>query len=141
MKIALAPLALGALSTWLLAGPFGRLLGEATLPAHAIQVESTLEVLGEVISLPTLIALAVVALGILAWIYRAKLQAAANALRGLSWAASNSFGFEGINRGIVRGTQSLAETLRSTQTGLLNWNVLGIAAGLILTLIILAFGA
>ena len=54
--------------------------------------------------------------------------------------ATNSFGFEAINRGVVRVTQNTAEALRVTQTGLLSWNVAGIAVGLIVVLIVLAWG-
>ncbi|MBP7355214.1 MAG: NADH-quinone oxidoreductase subunit L [Longilinea sp.] len=141
MKIALAPLALGALTTWLLAGPFAKLLSAETLPYHGIEAASTFHILEEVISLPTLIALAVVALGLLAWVFRSKLAGLGRALRGLGWAAENSFGFEAINRGIVRGVSGAAEGLRITQTGLLNWNVVGIVAGLLIVIAILALGA
>jgi hypothetical protein len=61
-------------------------------------------------------------------------------LQGLGRAGTNSFGFEAINRGVVRVTQNTAETLRVTQTGLLSWNVAGIAIGLIVVLVILAWG-
>ncbi|HNT55090.1 MAG TPA: NADH-quinone oxidoreductase subunit L [Anaerolineaceae bacterium] len=142
MKIALAPLALGALTTWLLAGPFAKLLStETTLPYHGIEAASTFHILEEVISLPTLIALVVVVLGLLGWVFRSKLSGLGRALRGLGWAADNSFGFEAINRGIVRGISSAAEGLRVTQTGLLNWNVVGIVAGLLIVIAIIALGA
>jgi NADH-quinone oxidoreductase subunit L len=134
MKFALAPLALGTLLTWLLAGPFAHLLGE--------EIESTGEVLLEVITDPlTLVALAVVALGLAAWWQRARLQGVVKAFQGLARAAENSFGFEAINRGVVEITQKAAEGLRVTQTGLLNWNVFGILAGLVLVLAILLLGA
>jgi len=83
----------------------------------------------------------VVALGLLAWVFRSKLAGLGRALRGLGWAAENSFGFEAINRGIVRGVSGAAEGLRITQTGLLNWNVVGIVAGLLIVIAILALGA
>ncbi len=38
MRVALIPLALGTLTTWLLAGPFGHLL-KGTLPFHEIEIE------------------------------------------------------------------------------------------------------
>ena len=37
-------------------------------------------------------------------------------------------------------TQDAAESLRSTQTGVLNWNVLAILVGLVVVLAILALG-
>jgi NADH-quinone oxidoreductase subunit L len=136
MKVALIPLAFGALTSWLLAGPFSGLLSTATLPYHGIEAESTWKLLGEVVSLPTLLVLAVVALGLAAWWWREKLSGLTKALRGVSWAASNSFGFEAINRGIVKGTQWSAEKMRDTQTGELSWNVFGIVSGLIILLVI-----
>ena len=52
-----------------------------------------------------------------------------------------SFGFEFINRLIVRGTYRLAEQLSVTQTGELNWNILGIVSALLMVLIVLWLGA
>lgn len=134
MKVALIPLAVGTLLTWLLAGPFGKLLAE-TMPFHEIHVESTGAVLLEVVSAPaTLVALAVIALGALAWAGRARLQGLGNALGGLARVAVNSFGFEAVNRAIVDGTVGAAEGMRKTQTGLLNWNVFGIVIALVIVL-------
>ena len=140
MKVALIPLAFASLTSWLLAGSFGKLLGAETLPAHGIEISSLGEVIHDVLSLPTLIALAVIALGLAAWWWRDKLSGLANSLKGVGKAATDSFGFEAINRGIVKGTQNTAEALRVTQTGLLNWNILGIIAGLILVLLVVVFG-
>ncbi len=141
MKTALAPLAAGTLLTWLLAGPFSKLL-ESTLPLHALESHSTLHYLEEVALAPaTLIAMVVIALGLAAWWQRARLQGLVNALSGVARAAADSFGFEAINRGIVRATQNSAENLRVTQTGLVSWNIFGIMAGLVLVLVILLLGA
>jgi NADH-quinone oxidoreductase subunit L len=145
MRVALAPLALGALGTWLLAGPFGDLL-EASLPFHSLHVEPTDNVLAEVIEAPaTWLALAVIALGLAAWRWRTRHEAAsarwAARLQGLTRIAAGSFGFEWINRRIVAVTQGAASALRVLQTGQLSWNVLGIVSGLILVLAILAWGA
>ncbi|NMB87875.1 MAG: NADH-quinone oxidoreductase subunit L, partial [Chloroflexi bacterium] len=141
MRVALIPLAAGALASWLLAGPFSDLL-HATLPFHAIERETTWALVGEVVSAPaTLVALAVIAVGLAAWWQRAALSGLAKRLAGVAWAAEHSFGFEAINRGVVSATQGSAEALRNTQTGMLNWNVLGILAGLIVVLAILALGA
>lgn len=141
MKVALAPLAFGTLVTWLLAGPFGSLL-EVSLPYHHLHVETTWAMAGMVISDPlTWLALAVVALGLAAWWWRDRLSGLANGLQGVAKAAADSFGFEAINRGIVRTTQDSADALRLTQTGLLNWNVFGIVFGLVVILSVLALGA
>ena len=138
-KVALVPLALGTLTTWLLAGDFGHFLGKA-LP-EGYEVETTAALLTKIATAPaTFVALAVVALGLAAWWQREKLSGVASALRGVGTMASNSFGFEAINRAIVGITAGSAESLRTTQTGVLNWNVLAILAALVVLLGILALG-
>ena len=140
MKVALAPLALGTLTTWLLAGSFARLLSES-LPAHEIAAHPTAEILLEVVTAPvTWVALLVIGLGLLAWWQREPLMGIGKALTGLKNLALNSFGFEAINRGVVLGMQNSAEKLRDTQTGMLNWNVAYLLIALILVLAVLALG-
>lgn len=141
MKVALAPLAFLACVTWLAAGRFSVLLSEKTLPFHKIELLPLKEMIHEVISVPTLIALAVIACGIVLWLLRDKLNGLINALSGVRKASVDSFGFEAINRGVVRGTQSAAEALRVTQTGLLNWNLVGILAVIIVLFVFIAVGA
>ncbi len=141
MKVALVPLALATLVSWLAVGPFSRLLDEHTLPYHHLEAEPTLVWLKEVLAWPTLIVLAVVAAGILAWFGREKLAGITQFLRGLNWAASNSFGFEAVNRAVVAAVGWLAEKLRAFQTGQLNWNIFGLAAALVVVLAILLAGA
>jgi NADH-quinone oxidoreductase subunit L len=140
MKVALSLLAFGALTTWLLAGPLYQLL-TSTLPFHHFPELTTIDMISEVIKAPaTYLALAVVAIGALCWWKREALSGVTKRLQGFARMATNSFGFEAINRGVVRATQSTAEALRVTQTGLLSWNVAGIALGLIVVLAILAWG-
>ncbi len=137
MRVALAPLALGALVSWLAAGPFFRMLSE-TLPFHGLEAETTGELVINILEAPaTWMALGVVAIGLLLWIFRERLGWLVKLLHLPAQAARNSFGFEAINQGIVRGTKSAAEWLRGSQTGLLNWNVFGILAGLVILLAVL----
>jgi NADH-quinone oxidoreductase subunit L len=139
MKVALVPLALGTLTTWLLAGEFWHFLGKALPDGH--EAESTGAILTKIATAPaTLEALAVVALGLAAWWQRERLAGLTRALRGIGALASNSFGFEAINRGVVRATVESAEALRTTHSGVLNWNILAILAGLVVILVILALG-
>jgi NADH-quinone oxidoreductase subunit L len=139
MKIALVPLAIGTLTTWLLAGDFAHFLGKALPPGH--EVEGTAAVLMTLLGAPlTYLAIAVVALGLAAWWQRDRLAGVASALRGVSTMAANSFGFEAINTAVVRVTQGSAESLRATHNGVLNWNVLAILAGLVVVMAILALG-
>jgi NADH-quinone oxidoreductase subunit L len=141
MKVALAPLALGTLVSWLAAGPFSRFL-EETLPFHKIHALPTIEILKEVVLAPaTWLALAVIALGLAAWWWREKLRLFSEALSGIGWVAENNFGFEAINRAVVQVTSQAAEDLRGSQTGLLNWNVLAIVIGLGVVIALLALGA
>ena len=140
MKVSLGLLAFGSITTWLLAGPLNQLL-ISTLPFHEFHEFTTGEMVNEVISAPaTYLALLVIAIGAACWWKRAALSGITQRLQGFGRMATNSFGFEAINRGIVRVTQTTAEALRVTQTGLLSWNVAGIAIGLIVVLVILAWG-
>lgn len=95
----------------------------------------------EILTAPaTLVALVIIALGLAAWWWHDRLTGLANALKGIGKAAVASFGFEAINRGIVKGTQNAAESLRVTQTGALNWNIFAILLGLVIVLVVLALG-
>jgi NADH-quinone oxidoreductase subunit L len=140
MKIALAPLALAAVVSWLAVGRFSILLG-SSLPYHAIEPFGLREMFHEVIALPTLIPLAVIALGILCWVFRSKLSGLAKAFDWMRWLAEHSFGFEGINSGIVKATEASAEGLRVTQTGMVSWNLLAVLATVIIFFTLFAIGA
>jgi len=113
-----------------------------TLPAHEIHVLSMLDLVKEVVLAPaTLIALAVVAIGLTAWWQRNALKGVSRALNGIGTMARNHFGFEAINKSIVNVTFRTSESLRNTQTGIINWNILYILAGLVILMAILALGA
>jgi NADH-quinone oxidoreductase subunit L len=130
MRAALGPLALGVCSTWLLAGPFSRMLA-GTLPRHALHAVSTAEMLAEVLSAPaTAAALAVTGLGLVLWWQRGRLRVVRAGTAPLTAAARADFGFELANRSLVRTALSAATALSATQTGSLNWNVVGILAAL-----------
>ncbi len=134
MRVSLALLAVATLSSWLLAGPLGRMLS-ATLPFHDLPGEGTWALVGRILLNPaTWITLVVIGLGFVVWAARRYLVRPANALKPL---AESGLGFEWLNRQIVALTQSVASFLQRFQTGQLNWNVAGILGGLILILIIL----
>jgi NADH-quinone oxidoreductase subunit L len=138
MRAALAPLALGTLTTWLLAGPFSQMLA-SSLPYHHLHAESTLRYIGEVLFSPaTYLALAVVACGLAAWYWRQRLEWLQKPLAGLSRLAAEGFGFEWINQQVVIIIETLAGSLRQLQTGQLNWNLVGVLAGLVIVLAWLA---
>ena len=111
------------------------------LPFHEIEPFPLKELLHEVVSIPTLIALVVIAIGITLWLLRSRLTAFVDGLKSIRWAADNSFGFEAINGAISRSTHSIAESLRNTQTGHLSWNVLGIIAAVVILFVYIIVGA
>jgi NADH-quinone oxidoreductase subunit L len=135
MRVSLAMLAVGTLSSWLLAGPFGRMLA-ATLPSHQIEAQSTWRLVSQILVNPfTWLTLAVIGLGFGLWAARKPFARPARAFKPL---AESGLGFEWLNTQIVSLTQRLAAFLQRFQTGQLNWNVAGILGGLILILLLLA---
>ena len=139
MKLSLGVLAAGSFVTWLVGGWYSRQLA-ATLPAHAVHPISTGELAAEILGAPaTYVALAVALLGLAAWHWRRFMPWLEEGPGWLLSASAESFGLEPANRLIVRLTQSAGVALQMTQTGQLNWNILGIVSGLIAVLIILAW--
>ena len=140
MRAALLPLALGAMTIWLLAGPFSHLL-DTTLQFHRVRVLSTPDMIAEVAAAPsTPMVLLAVAAGLAAWWWRDRLTRLTGRLPGVTRFAAEGFGFDGINRVVVDLTKRVAEASGATQTGQLNWNVTGIVAGLIIVLAVVAWG-
>jgi NADH-quinone oxidoreductase subunit L len=140
MKVALGILAAGSFLTWLLFGGLNGIL-VSTLPFHHLEHEALWEMARAVITAPaTWLALLIVAAGIaISW-----MRARGYQLFGGGWLnpfVESSFGFESLNRLIVRGTYRIAEGLSLTQTGELNWNILGIIGALLVVLIVLWLGA
>jgi hypothetical protein len=86
----------------------------------------------------TALALGCVALGFLLWGLHHRLGWLTARLQFFSRVASQDFGFEALNRAVMRSISILAERLRSTQTGDLNWNIWGIVVGLVAILIYVA---
>ncbi len=140
MKVALIPLALAALVSWIAVGPFSTLLGTGTLPFHDIEGITLAALFHEILTLPTLIALIVIALGIFLWFSRNKMEGLSNGMRSIRWASEKSFGFEALNTAFIEVTNNIAEALRATQTGIMNWNVMAIAASLIILFAIILVG-
>ncbi|RPJ23067.1 MAG: NADH-quinone oxidoreductase subunit L [Chloroflexi bacterium] len=140
MKVALGILAVGTLTTWLFLGGLSGLL-VSTLPFHEVHHESLLEIITAILSAPaTWFTLVIVAVGLgMSW-----LRARGYRLFGGGWLnpfVETAFGFDSLNRLIVRGTYKFAEQLSATQTGELNWNILGILGALLAVLVVLWLGA
>jgi NADH-quinone oxidoreductase subunit L len=145
MKTALIPLAIGSVLTWLLAGPFQDLMAR-TLPLHFAGGEAAEHggtwgmVVNVVLSPSTWIALGVVALGVVAWLARGAFGRVWGWLGPARRVAQAGFGFESINRGVMKATQGAGEGLRVTQSGLLNWNVAAIVMAVIAVLLAVILG-
>lgn len=137
MKIALGLLALGTCTTWLLFGGLSGILA-TSLPYHHLEAEATLHMAETILFAPaTWIALSIIAVSLaLFWVFGRGFALKENPawLRGLS---ESSFGFEPVNTFISRGVNDLAEQLRFTQNGQMNWNILGIIGALLFVLAVL----
>ena len=123
-----------------MAGPFSGLFHE-TLHFHSIHELSTLELVEEIFSAPaTYIALTVVGLGLgIFWMVR-KQATAGNEAR-FDILSRESFGFDWLNRQATSITFKVATVLQETQTGKLNWNVVGILGALLVVLVFLLWSA
>jgi NADH-quinone oxidoreductase subunit L len=140
MRVSLGILAVGTCVTWLLFGGLNGLLS-TTLPFHEIEHESLLELVTAILSAPaTWFALVVVAIGVgYSWVrMRGFKFFGGGALQPL---VDTAFGFDSLNHFVVQLFSKSAERLRATQTGELNWNILGIIGGLLLVLVVLWMGA
>jgi len=140
MKVSLGILAVGTFVTWLFFGGLNGLLA-STLPFHELEHESLREIATAILSAPaTWFTLLIVAVGLgISW-----LRARGYRLFGGGWLnpfVETSFGFDPLNRLIVRSTYKFAEQLSLTQTGELNWNILGILSALLVVLVVLWLGA
>jgi NADH-quinone oxidoreductase subunit L len=139
IKISLGVLAVGTFTTWLFFGGLSELLS-TTLPYQEIEPESTATLVVSILSAPaTWLTLGIVALGFAISYVRAR----GYRLFGgglLLPLVETSFGFDSLNQWIVRSVNKWAEDLRGTQTGQLNWNILGIFGGLLTVLFILWLG-
>ncbi len=137
MKVSLAVLSFGTVTTWLFFGGLSGLLS-ASLPFHAIETESTLEMIQTVSFAPaTWFALLTIALGLTLFFTFGRKVALSENPRWLHALTESSFGFEAINHWAVKLVQTSAERLRATQTGELNWNILGILGALLLVAAVL----
>lgn len=140
MRVSLGILAAGTVVTGFLFGRLNELLS-STLPFHEIEHESTLEMIVAILAAPaTWFALLIVGLGLsVAWVRMKGFKYFGGAW--LQPLVETSFGFESLNHFVVKTVSNFAERLRSTQTGELNWNILGIVSGLLVVLLVLWMGA
>jgi NADH:ubiquinone oxidoreductase subunit 5 (subunit L)/multisubunit Na+/H+ antiporter MnhA subunit len=139
MKISLGTLSVGVFTTWLLAGAFGDLL-TSSLPYHHLHTPMTFDLVIELFSAPaTWLALLVILLGFALWMLHERLEPLTAFLRPLARIAENRFGFEHLNQGVIRVAKAISSAIRLTQTGQLNWNLVGIVGGLGIVLALLTW--
>lgn len=141
MRISLGVLAVGTMTSWLLAGPFADMLTKS-LPFHKLQAVTTGEMVSELITTPaTWFTLTAIALSFLLWFVRDRLQWLEKMLAPIAHSAKRGFGFEELNRRVVDLIQRSASGLQATQTGHLSWNTFGVVICLILILALLTLRA
>jgi NADH-quinone oxidoreductase subunit L len=135
MRVALAILAFGTLTSWLLAGPMSALLA-STMPAEPFEAETTPAIVGAILLAPaTWLALLITGVGLALWRWRGRLAGLTLRLRTLSRWGRAGLGFEWMNNEVVRVTVGAASALRRTQTGQLAWNLAGVLLGLLILLL------
>lgn len=140
MKISLGILAVGTCLTWLLVGNLG-ILFEHTLPMHKVHALDLTHLAQEIFSAPaTYLALGMVALG-LALSFGLRKQAVVSPHPVLEMLGRESFGFDWLNHQIARITLQFGKWLQKTQTGEMNWNVVGIIGALAIVLGVLLWSA
>lgn len=141
MKVALIPLAVGSIFSWLLVTTVTRVSAN-TMPYHTMVETNIPSLVREVALSPgTWIALAVILLSIGIWMVSHRMRFFEKALSWASRPIKASFGMESINDAIIRVVESAGERLQLSQTGLLSWNLLYVLIALILACIYLAVGA
>jgi NADH-quinone oxidoreductase subunit L len=139
IKFPLGVLAVGTFTTWLFFGGLSELFS-TTLPYSGIEYESTVDLVISILTAPaTWLTLGIVALGFaISWV-----RARGYRLFGGGWLTplvETSLGFDSLNGWIVQRVNQWSEDLRTTQTGQLNWNILGIFSGMLVVLFILWLG-
>jgi len=141
MRFSLVILSFGVMTSWLLAGPFSEMLSQS-LPFHEIHAESTIDMVIDIVLAPaTWITVMVIFLGLFVWQQRRAFKGVINQLGTVIRFMREGMGFEWINHQVVAGIRTAAAELSITQTGQLNWNMVGIVAGLIILLVLLIWGA
>lgn len=140
VRIATGVLALGTLTTWLLAGPLSSLLAH---DLHFSEGEpiTTLMMTEEVLFAPgTWLALVVILAGAGFWVVLQHLLKTVSAPGWFNLLVNSSFGFEWLNYQVAKVVRKTSSALQKTQTGQMNWNILGIIGALLAVLAILAWG-
>jgi NADH-quinone oxidoreductase subunit L len=141
MYTSLGVLGVGVLSSWVIAGGFSRLL-LGSLPFHDWHHAGTVQIMtGLFLNPVTWMTLLVIACSSGVWILLHRHGAKIDESMPLVRFIQTGLGFERVNHGVVTAADNLSNAVRITQTGQLQWNLLGILAAMVLVLCITLLGA
>jgi NADH-quinone oxidoreductase subunit L len=139
MRAVLGILVVLSATTWVSGGLLSQTLS-TTLPRHAIEAESTFQLVMGLLTAPsTYLALALTCVGLALWIWRERLAALKQGLQPLARIAAHGFGIEAVDQRASSFVQHAAAWLARTQTGSLNWNIAGLVGALALILGVLVW--
>ena len=139
MRAVLGILVFLSATTWLAGGVLSQTLS-TSLPRHAIEPESTFQLVTGLLMAPsTYLAMALTGAGLALWIWRERLAALKQGLQPLARIAAHGFGFERLDRTASSLVRRAAAWLARTQTGSLNWNLAGLVGALALILGVLVW--
>lgn len=140
MQWVLALLAVGTFTSWLLLQPVAQLFSQ-TLPFHSLEPLSLATAFTEIVTQPaTYLVLSLTALGFGVWWWRSRLPSVSGLVTALRNATNTGHGFDWLNSQVSAGVQMAGSYLARTQTGLLNWNLVGMVVGLLILLSLVALG-
>ncbi|TFH32367.1 MAG: hypothetical protein E4G99_12820, partial [Anaerolineales bacterium] len=134
MLIPLGILALGTLSSWLLAGPFSTLL-VTSMPFHEFPGSHLTASLLEILRSPiTWMSLSIILITASLWHLPDHVKTRLSTRKFVkTWNTSN-MGFERVNSWVVRTTQRSGRFTQTMQTGVLKWNLILILGSLAILL-------
>jgi hypothetical protein len=96
---------------------------------------------GETLGAPlTWLTLVVAAAGMGVWVVRQRRSKQGESYGWFDALVESGFGFEPLNGQVAAWVQRTASFVQKTQTGQLNWNILGIVAALLTVLALLWWG-
>lgn len=140
IQVSLSILALGVLTSWILADRMSEML-LMSLPYHGWPPIESLELMRELLLAPgTWFALLTILLGASTWLAWGRWGKPSTHDWQVVRFIQTGFGFEQINRCIVRMVDYVSRVAQKTQTGQLQWNLSGIVIALLIGLSLVALG-
>ncbi|NJL95247.1 MAG: hypothetical protein HC915_16775 [Anaerolineae bacterium] len=116
-------------------------LMHATLPVHLVEVLSLGALLRDtLLTTGTWLTVGLVGAGAALWLISAPWRQARPAPGFFARLLHSDFGFGWVNAGLVAGSQRLAAVFALSQTGQLNWNLVGVAVAFAVVLLAVLLG-